>query len=341
MKCSCRGDRTDRAGKHLDRNFDLSRADHIAPALVKNNRYWTWNGKENQTFEEAEIEFYEEHFRKYLDQQNQKHSACGNYRRIRSMDDYHKGLYTRPEGKILEIGNVKEHATPEQLWECAMQFKDDIEAMYEGKIRILDMALHLDEPESAPHVHYRQVWIANTKDGIERVNQTDCLEQLGIKAPKPNEEITRMNNPKMSYSSMEKSRFENICMERVQGIERRSIGSKQKKTTLELKVEGLEMQIEQMEAERRQLASNLTQFQMQIREAELKKKQLDKEIQELEKTSEFRNALEYKLLQENYRNALAFIHEKHLDKEFEKVTNRSAKVFEKEIQEANFNSERE
>lgn len=352
MKCSCTGDRTDKAGKHLDRNFNLGRADHINPELCQYNKYWTWNGNTDQTFEQCEIEFYEEHFRQYLDAQNEKHIQHGNYDRVRSMNDYHKGLHTRPEGKILEIGNRNEHPDPEILWECALQFKDDIEAMYEGKVRILDMALHLDEPDAGPHVHFRQVWIAE-KNGMERENQTEALTQLGIHAPNPNEEINRTNNAKMSYSAAEKSRWEYICMERVPCIERRTPGNRGRKATATLKIETAEKQAIELELQNKERAAENSRLeamtnQLILLNQKLKREQeemelhnkeleaLNKELQEKidNKSSHeaFKDTIARKKLEVDYIQAITYIKDKGLEKDFAKHCGKSVKNIEQEIE---------
>ena len=56
MKISSINARIDRAGKHNDRNFDISRAPHIDGEKISENLYWTYNGDMEHTFAEVEAE---------------------------------------------------------------------------------------------------------------------------------------------------------------------------------------------------------------------------------------------------------------------------------------------
>ncbi len=212
MKVTNRNARIDRAGKHNDRNFNLDNASHIDQSRVKDNKYYTYNGDYSKTFDEIEKEFYELHFSDFIDAQNERNAQGRHKERNRSIEQYLHNSYTRPEDKILQIGNIKEHATGEELWECALEYKRQFEDMYGEHCKILDMALHLDE--ETPHVHVRRVWIAQNENGIEQVSQKKALEQLGIMDPDQNSPNSKYNNAKITFTKTDTALFRNICIEK-------------------------------------------------------------------------------------------------------------------------------
>ena len=158
MKVTNRCARKDKAGKHNDRNFNLVNAPHIDQSKVNQNKYWTYNGDQEHSFAEVEKEFYARHFTDFIDVQNKKNSESRHKDRNKTLDSYYHGARTRPEDQLLQIGDKNNHATPEELWECAMTYMERFDQIYGDKCKILDMALHLDE--TTPHVHIRRVWIA-------------------------------------------------------------------------------------------------------------------------------------------------------------------------------------
>ncbi len=212
MKITNRNAREDVSGKHNDRNFNVDYADHIDQSRMHENLYWTYNGDTVSTFEEIERDFYEKHFEDKLNEQNARHIEHGNKSRVRTMLKYYHSKRTRPEDKILQIGNAKEHATKEELWDCAQEYKDRFNELYGDHCKILDMALHMDE--ATPHVHIRRVWIAEDENGLEYVSETQALEQLGIPRPQPDKPESKYNNPKIMITQNETELFRQICVDR-------------------------------------------------------------------------------------------------------------------------------
>lgn len=212
MRVSNHNGRVDKAARHNDRNFDITRSDHIDPGRSEGNIYWTYDGDLNRTFKDKEIQFYREHFKDFLDARNAKYKKKCNKKSIRTMDYYHSSRLTRPEDKILQIGDVKEHATPEQLWECALEYQKRFDEKYGDKIKILDMALHVDE--ATPHVHVRRVWIGHDEEGRECVGQDKVLRELGVLPPDTQKPLSRYNNPKMTFTYEDSALFREIVRER-------------------------------------------------------------------------------------------------------------------------------
>lgn len=200
--------------KHNDRQFDISSAEHIDPERMPGNIYWNWTG-ENVSFEDAEKAFYEEHCREYLDAVNRRHKEQRHPERVRDMDAYRTARQTCPEETLLMIGNKNEYLPPRTLRAICEKLKDWEENTVSG-LRVLDMALHVDE-EGAPHIHMRRAWIYRDENGIESIAQSKALQAAGIPLPRPDKAAGRHNNRKQSFSAMERQALYEIC--RGYGIE--------------------------------------------------------------------------------------------------------------------------
>lgn len=201
--------------KHNDRNFDISSAEHIDPERMPGNVYWNWTGKKDISFEDCEKAFYEEHCRAHLDAVNQRHREQRHPERVRDMDAYRTARQTCPEETLLMIGNKNEYLPPRTLRAICEKLKDWEENTVSG-LRVLDMALHVDE-EGAPHIHMRKAWIYRDENGIESIAQSKALQAAGIPLPHPDKPAGRHNNRKQSFSAMERQALYEIC--RGYGIE--------------------------------------------------------------------------------------------------------------------------
>lgn len=201
--------------RHNDRQFDISHAEHIDPERMPGNVYWNWTGKKDVSFEDCEKTFYEEHCRAHLDAVNQRHREQRHPERVRDMDAYRTARQTCPEETLLMIGNKNEYLPPRTLRAICEKLKDWEENTVSG-LRILDMALHVDE-EGAPHIHMRRAWIYRDENGIESIAQSKTLQAAGIPLPHPDKPQGRHNNRKQSFSAMERQAMYEIC--RGYGIE--------------------------------------------------------------------------------------------------------------------------
>lgn len=194
--------------KHNDRQFDISSAEHIDPERMPGNVYWNWTGK-NISFEDAEKEFYELHCREHLDAVNRRHREQRHPERVRDMDAYRTARQTCPEETLLMIGNKDEYLPPRTLRAICEKLKDWEESTVSG-LRVLDMALHVDE-EGAPHIHMRRAWIYRDENGIESIAQSKTLQAAGIPLPHPDKPQGRHNNRKQVFSAMERQALYEIC----------------------------------------------------------------------------------------------------------------------------------
>lgn len=252
---SHRGTGTAFSAKHLDRQFDVSQSDHIDPERSKGNRYWRWNQETpGQTFEDCEQTFYEKTFADYLQAQNQRHIDNRHPGRVKTMEQYRQSRLGRPEQVIMEIGNSKAGAPdPDTLW-TIIKAQLDWERKTFPAVRVLDIALHVDEPDSAPHIHVSRVWIAHDKDGHQMQQQEGALREMGVQKPLPEsvESRDRYNNRKMTYTRACREHLQELCREYGLDIETEPKEPSQTgRTLLKLKADTLEQETRNIEARRR------------------------------------------------------------------------------------------
>ena len=212
MKLTCHTARKDRSGRHNDRNFDLSYAKHIDASKIKDDKYWTYTGVKDKNLNEIELDYYVEHFQQYIDSQNKRNIASGHSERNKTIKQYYKSVSTRPEDKIIQIGDRKEHVDSEILWQCALEYQKRFNEIFGEHCKILTMALHVDE--ATPHVHIRRVWTYEDENKIKRVGQSKSLEKLGILPKDPTQKESRFNNSKITFTEQERALFRQICLEK-------------------------------------------------------------------------------------------------------------------------------
>ena len=216
--------------KHNDRNYDVKNSRNIDPAKTGNNKTWHCYPEENLTFEEAEKKFYGENFASYLKQKNDRYIESRHPERVQTMDEFRGNPRTCPEEVIMQVGNIDDSISPDELWDlCCEQIEWEIETF--PNVKVLDIALHTDE-EGAPHIHERKVWTATDKYGALQVNQTKALEAMGIERPDPSKKKDRLNNPKQTFSRLVRSHFIEVC--KSHGIEIEEVPKEASETGLSL-----------------------------------------------------------------------------------------------------------
>lgn len=272
MKITSINARVDSAGKHNDRNFDLNAAPHIDKGRSSANKYYTYNGDESSTFRQIEMSFYKDTFSEHLKYQNKKNKENGHKDRNRDVRSYYSDRFTRPEDKILQIGDVHNHVSPDVLWECALDYKDRFNDLYGEHCKILDMALHVDE--ATPHVHIRRVWVAEDEKGYAQISQNKALAALGVEAPDPTAKTDRHNNAKMTFTYSDRELFCSVCKEHGLDIEEpvKRKAPRKHLSDIEYKISMREKEYEQLEREYKAVEKEL--------------KELDESMEELINTME-------------------------------------------------------
>ena len=120
--------------RHNDRRFDLENSEHIDVGRVRENIYWdcyrgytTMQSREDDdsqdiSFEEIECTFYQEHYGKYIEAQNERNARTRHTERNRSVEDLLKNNKTCPEETIFQIGTVEEAVSYEILLAVVQDF---------------------------------------------------------------------------------------------------------------------------------------------------------------------------------------------------------------------------
>ena len=267
-----------RAGKkgvyraaHNDRNFDTGKAEHIDPTKSSGN--WTWHmykrDEPGLTFEQAEARFYDSTFRESLEAKNERYRKNRHEERVQTMDEFRASKQGCPEETVLQIGNMKDTVPPAVLRKIAVE-QINWEIRTFPNVKILDAALHVDE-EGAPHMHKRQVWVADGKDG-PTVGQNKALKAMGIERPEPDKAEGRYNNAKMTYTERCRDHFLSLCREHGLDIEAEP-------------KEASEVGLTLLEYQRRQEQERLAEIKEQQQEAvRLAKRQTDVQMAEAVKT---------------------------------------------------------
>lgn len=253
--------------KHNDRNFDTRKADNINPETTDlNKNVNTHKGKSNH---DAEMEFYEKHFRAKLDQQNASYEKNRHKERCMTMEQY-KNKHP-PYELIFQIGNKDEHVDAATLQKACSEIVNHIAEQYKGNIAILNMSLHLDE--TTPHCHIRLAWIGHDKDGLECPIQNYALRELNIEPPHKDKPISKDNCLIKTFSQHLRDEAIAICQGLGLDINKvPSERSREQKTLLEYKCEALERECNTLREKQHTLERNTKAMSDEI---ELAKKILD------------------------------------------------------------------
>lgn len=255
--------------KHNDRNFDAELADHIDAEMTRENVVWNfydgeWHTprKSDMTFEDAEKRFYDEHFSDYLEAFNAKSKAQRNYDQVKTMDEYRKARRTCPEETLFTLGTSSQDVDPAELLAVTREFLEWRQKTYPQCVT-LDAALHMDEPNAAPHIHVRQVWMAwDEAKNCNCVNQNRALEMMGVERPHPEKSRGKYNNPKQTYTKACYEQLKQIAREH--GIEIEDEPREASKSGLEL----AEFKLQACKAEMAEVEGRLTRAEHRAEAAE-------------------------------------------------------------------------
>lgn len=213
MKASYHNSRDFGSARHNDRDFDLSKAEHIDKDQLKKNIYITIYPGE--TFRDTEIKFYRENFGAYVDDINERrkksHHKGVKKKEPLTTEDLRIDRRTKPEETIIQIGNMDEYPDdPKILLRVFNGLQKYSNEITHHHCKILDAAIHMDE--STPHIHIRKVWVYE-KDGIKRIGQEESLKRAGIPLPYPDRPVSKLNNRKITYDRMMREKMIELCKE--------------------------------------------------------------------------------------------------------------------------------
>ena len=200
--------------RHNDRQFDVSKSEHIDAARTGHNRIVSWRGDRSEGFEADELEYYNRTYGDYLNAYNSECMRQGHRERCKTMEQYLHAKKSKPEESIYQIGDMTDHVDAQTLWKCyidLMQYLATWNSEHGNPMKILDVALHDDE--ATPHIHQRRVWQYHDEQGRLRVGQERALKEAGIDLPAPDMPEGRYNNRKMTFDSIIRDKWLDICEE--------------------------------------------------------------------------------------------------------------------------------
>jgi hypothetical protein len=163
-----------------------------------------------KTIEEREIDFYKKAFTPMLEEQNDKYRAKRNYDRVKTIKDIYKSKRYKPTEEIVQYGGVGDKVPDKDTYiKMIKEYYKAKEVLGKGYVVVLSAASHFDE--ATPHTHFREIWLYKDDKGIMRLGQEEALKRAGIGLPKPNEPESRYNNRMMTYTSMCREKWQDIC----------------------------------------------------------------------------------------------------------------------------------
>ena len=223
MKASMHNGR-EGSGRHNDRTFLQGKSEqerqemapHIDAARTADNVTWRvgrkgWHKGTGGDIETAERDYYRRRYGAAQEAKNARYKAQRHPERCKTTDDLYTGRLTRPEEQILQIGSKDEQVSPEVFRACVQDYIKELNAWNRahGKhMQILSVSVHFDE--TSPHAHLRRVWEYDSKDG-RALGQDKALEAAGVPLPDPGKTKGRHNNRKMSFDSMMRDKWLDIC----------------------------------------------------------------------------------------------------------------------------------
>lgn len=280
-------------------------APHINAEMTKDNIIWYFDKSYTdesfpKSIDSQEQSFYEENFEEYIFERNIKARKSRHKERLTTADKYRKSVKSCPEETIFEIGKQGNSISSEALQKIFVDYVIWHMEKY-PQARLLNAVLHVDEPESAPHIHLRKVWVATDENGVQYVCQKDALEQMGVDLRDPKQKIGQFNNRKQVYTAECREKFIEIAQSYGYDIEvtpkpTEEVGksmAKLKKETLEKReadVAKREATVETLNVQARQI---ILQSQKIIEDNQELAEQLKKQADEQEKQfAERKNQLE-------------------------------------------------
>lgn len=260
--------------KHNSRSGGIG--DHVLANPERKNIYITLDFDGNPTmheqvdFEKHEREFYEV-FRPSLEAQNERYRKKGNKDRILTMDEYREAR--PPEETILQVGNKDQAVLTEVTQIAVARWLDSMRAKYGSRYKIVDVAIHYDEPGTgggicadgsrsknlSGHAHVRAVWCAEGKDGWV-VSESKALAQLGVTYD-DSRARSRYNNPKITFTQEARELFNQLVEE--QNIAVETVPARPGKRTM-TKEEYITEQLREHQEELRNEVENLSNECLEI-----------------------------------------------------------------------------
>lgn len=146
-----------------------------------------------------------------IEKQNEKYRKKGQYKYLTSAEKWMESTRHKAREEILQIGDMEEHASVEDLKECVLEYAEWKKQKFGSNYQGISIAIHADE--GTPHAHERSAWFYHDKDGIKQPGIAKALEELGVPLPDPSAPIDTKNNRMMTYTKMCREKWQQICIE--------------------------------------------------------------------------------------------------------------------------------
>lgn len=220
MRVSLHGGRKGRA-KHNDHDFE---SDHIDSKKSDENRYY-FGVEDAENCFDAEVKIFKDLYSETLEQQNEKYRKKGQYGRIRKIEDWIENSRYSCREEILQIGDMKSHASVDDLEDCVLEYCQWKEETFGKNMREVSVSIHVDE--ATPHAHDRCTWFYHDKNGVVKPGVAKAMEELGLDLPDPTAPVSATNNRMMTYTKMCRDKWQEICISHGFSIEREPDTSRQ------------------------------------------------------------------------------------------------------------------
>lgn len=242
----------------------------------KSKDNWYWNcftgTKEHLSFKKVETDYYMQNYTASLNARNESYKKQRHIKRCKTMEQYMRGNATKPEEHIIQIGDIDNTITKEQLHEVLVDYYKWHREIFPN-VKFLDMAIHVDE-DGAPHIHMRKVWECTGRYGKE-ICEAKALREMGVKRPDLTKEAGRYNNAKITYTNMVRDKLLAICIDHGIDIETEVKDGKAKH------LQPNEFKLRKMKEEIEQATKTINEQQLQIEELEDKLKQNNSEFADI------------------------------------------------------------
>ena len=223
-----------------------------------------------------EHNFYERRYRKSLDIQNAKHKASRHLNRVKTMKEFYETRRYSPTEEILQWGNVytpeedlPDKETYNKMVEEYIIWLNDWSNDNGGHLHILNCTNHFEE--ATPHTQLRYIWDWTDENGVTWCEQDKAMELAGLELPKPEESKGQHNNRNMTFTSMCRTKWQDIVESYGFEVEREALDStyhlsKPQFIRKQIAIQKAEQEVKEKALKEREAAINLKEQQLNDRE---------------------------------------------------------------------------
>lgn len=231
--------------------------------------------QEDVDLKDTELQYYRAHYQAAIDATNKGYIEHGHPEKVTTVEKLYNASKTRPQETILQIGKTGDTVDRDMLLRCMADYVKWINQWSKAHgdhIHLLDVTLHMDE--ETPHIHARKVYDYIDKNGNLHISQRKALEESGIERPNPQQPEDRHNCAIQTFTAIERSAWQQICISHGLEIDIQPEGRKKHKRTQHR--DELDHEIAIKEAQRDKLDRDI-----QAKEEHLD--ELDKAVRDYEK----------------------------------------------------------